>query len=107
MEIKCPQHNTPERIKDQYMCQVQQQMACLGAPVEWCDLFFYHHDDNTGQMLGAKCWRIWRSPQYWNYVARCLDIMADCLMEDRPPTRREIPLCPAMPRVRTELVLEK
>lgn len=107
VEIKCPKYALPLRIKDQYTCQAQQQIACMGDPrLEWCDLFFYLHDDETGKMKGAKCWRIWRSRRYWAYMARCLDIMSDCLMEDREPTRKEIPLRPTMPPVKTQLVLE-
>lgn len=104
LEIKCPVYCLPRTVPDKYMCQVQEQMVCLQA--DWCDLFFYLHDDERDRMKAVKCWRIWRSPEYWNYMLRCLRIMADCLMEDRPPTRQEIPLRPVMPRVKVALRLE-
>lgn len=107
VEIKCPMYAIPSRgVPDKYMCQIQHQMACLGPQVEWCDLFYYLHDDETDSAREVKCWRIWRSPAYWDYVLRKLRIMADCLQEDREPTKQEIPTHPRMPAVRTEVILE-
>ena len=99
VEIKCPIYCLPSKIKDQYMCQVQLQMACTGA--DWCDLFAYYVRDEPDppSFQGAKCWRIWRSDAYWAVMLECLDAFADCLMLDRPPTTTEIPLRPSMPQV--------
>lgn len=116
VEIKCPIYGLPQRIKDQYMCQVQQQMECTGA--RWCDLFSYYKDDGpaatsrrratdeSGKVMGAKCWRIWRSREYWKRMLWSMERFADCLMEDREPTPKDIPLRPTMPPVRYEVVLE-
>jgi putative phage-type endonuclease len=104
VEIKCPLHALPIRIKPEYMCQVQLQMACTGA--QWCDLFSYLHDDLRNTMVSAQCWRIWRSESYWQRMLVSLHRFADCLMEDREPTDRDIPRDPTMPKVRTELLLE-
>jgi putative phage-type endonuclease len=91
VEIKAPVYCIPEReVPPKYMCQVQQQMACMGPKVEWCDLFYYLHDDEEDQPVHVKCWRIWRNPLYWGVVLQRLRVMADCLQEDRPPTRKEI-----------------
>jgi len=120
VEIKCPMYAIPSRgVPDKYMCQVQHQMACLGPQVEWCDLFYYLHEEDpsdlpepkgfhgvTGSPRQVKCWRIWRSPDYWNYMLGKMRIMADCLQEDRAPTKQEIPTHPRMPAVRTEVILE-
>lgn len=99
VEIKCPLYCLPKSIKLQYMCQVQLQMACTGA--DWCDLFAYYVRDKPApaSWQGAKCWRIWRSDAYWGKMLECLDVFTDCLMLDRPPTVKEIPLRPTMPPV--------
>ncbi len=104
VEIKCPLYSLPIRIKPQYMCQVQLQMACTGA--QWCDLFSYLHDDLRDTMVSAQCWRIWRSEPYWQRMLVGLNSFADCLMEDREPTYQDIPRDPTMPKVRTELLFE-
>lgn len=112
VEIKCPVFCLPPTdrpIKDNYMCQVQQQMACTGA--EWCDLAFFYRDDLAADgkppvTKGMRIWRIWRDRRYWAQVLGVLDRFADCLMEDREPTTDIIPLSPRLPRPRTELVLD-
>lgn len=101
VEIKCPIHGLPMRIKDQYMCQAQLQMQCTGA--RWCDLFAYYK--GKAAVVGAKCWRIWRSDAYWARMLESLDRFADCLMEDREPTAKDVPMRPRMPPVKTELIL--
>lgn len=110
VELKCPVYTLPAKrkpIADQYMCQVQQQMQCVGAQVKWCDLCFYYRDDmGTGHPSGVRIWRIWRSDEYWRRMLWSMDRMATCLdpTTDRPPTSDLIPLRPRMPRVRYELV---
>jgi len=79
-------------------------MACLD--VEWCDLFYYLHDDATNSMSKVKCWRIWRCKEYWNRMLKALTTMADCLMEDREPTPKDIPLRMEMPEPKTQVMLE-
>lgn len=106
VEIKCPLYCIPKEVPDKYMCQVQHQMACLGDQAEWCDLFYYLHDDETDSVREVKCWRIWRCPEYWDIILKRLRVMADCLQEDRPPTEKDIPLRPEMPAVRREVILE-
>lgn len=105
VEIKCPVYGLPIRIPDKYMCQVQQQMQVL--QVDWCDLFYYYHDDERDRVSGIKCWRIWRNDAYWSIMLRGMQAMANCLMEDRCPTEKDISLRPRMPAVRTSLVLER
>jgi hypothetical protein len=104
VEIKCPVFALPIRIKTQYMCQVQQQLACMDK--EWCDLFYYLHDDETDCPQGVTCWRIYRSKPYWKRMVQSLRVMADCLMDDRPPTTEDIPLRPTMPFVEAELLVD-
>lgn len=114
VEIKCPVFCMPAAdrpIKDNYMCQVQQQMACTGA--DWCDLAFFYRDDLVGEdyddppvTKGLRVWRVWRHRQYWAQVLDLLDRFADCLMEDREPGPDVIPLQPALPRPRAEIVLD-
>lgn len=104
VEIKCPVYCIPKQVPDKYMCQVQQQMACLD--VDWCDLFYYLHDDESDAVQQVKCWRIWRSEAYWGVMLKRLRTMADCLQEDREPTLEDIPLRPKMPAVRTQVILE-
>lgn len=106
VEIKCPLYCIPKEIPAKYMCQVQHQMACLGKAAEWCDLFYYLHDDETDSVREVKCWRIWRNRDYWAILLKRLRVMADCLQEDRAPTTKDIPLRPTMPSVRTEVILE-
>lgn len=112
VELKCPVYTLPAKnrpICAQYMCQVQQQMQCVGPQVEWCDLCFYYRDDmGSAKPSGVRIWRIWRSDAYWQRMFWSMDRMATCLdaQTERAPTPYWIPLRPAMPRVRCELVLD-
>lgn len=106
VELKCPVYTLPARKKpicDQYMCQVQQQMQCVGPHVEWCDLCFYYRDDmGTGNTSGVRIWRIWRSDAYWQRMLESMEIMATCLEHDIEPIL--IYLRPKMPSVRYQLI---
>jgi putative phage-type endonuclease len=110
VEIKCPLYGLPatdKPIRPEYMCQVQQQMQCVGPHVEWCDLCFYYRTE--ARPVGIRVWRIWRSDRYWDRMLWSMDRMATCLdpsTQGAEPTPDVIPLRPAMPRVRTKLVLD-
>lgn len=112
VELKCPVYTLPgpnRPICDQYICQVQQQMQCVGPHIQWCDLCFYYRDDmDGGHPSGVRIWRIWRSDAYWQRMLWSMDRMATCIdpETERAPSPEWIPLRPYMPRVRYKLILD-
>jgi len=100
VELKCPMFGLPLRIKDQYKCQVIQQMAVTGA--EWCDLvFYYRKDDQEAGQKQVAIYRIWMNDEYWHTMLDRMGIFADALMVDKEPA---VSLRPTMPKLRIECV---